>query len=307
MVAARVYRLSLLSAGLLATSLAVAEDAPTVPPIPPASPESPAPSTQSSAPKLDAPADAAAELDLLTFYKDNYLLTGFSDATEVKFQFSAKFDIWPNRGPHAVYFAFTQKSLWNIYRKSQPFQENNYAPELFYSYFHAPGRYDPLPGCGFFLERLGFVHESDGEDDPRSRGWNRVYGESRFACYDSGRHYAALTLQVWYPVSARDNPDIAKYLGYGELSLAAGSDSGGSLFGDWEVALHARKGTRDLKTGSLELDARWRPRYGEFWRFTPYLYGQLFTGYGETLLSYDHALTAIRVGIGFSDRSTRSD
>jgi outer membrane phospholipase A len=36
------------------------------------------------------------------------------------------------------------------------------------------------------------------------------------------------------------------------------------------------------------------------------LYGQLFTGYGETLLSYDHALTAVRIGIGFTDRSTRS-
>ena len=304
MVVARASRLGFLCSVLLFTSWAAAEDAPTVPPVPP---ESPASATTTAAPKPDAPADAAAQLDLLTFYKDNYFLTGFTDSTQVKFQFSAKFDIWPNHGPHAVYFAFTQKSLWNIYRKSQPFQENNYSPELFYSYFHAPGRYDPQPGCGFFLERLGLVHESDGEDDPRSRGWNRVYGESRFACYDPVHHYAALTLQVWYPVSARDNPDIAKYLGYGELSFAVGSDRGRGWLGDWEAALHARKGTRDLKTGSLELDARWRPRYGDFWRFTPYLYGQLFTGYGETLLSYDHALTAIRVGIGFSDRSTRSD
>jgi len=35
----------------------------------------------------------------------------------------------------------------------------------------------------------------------------------------------------------------------------------------------------------LEADARWRPHYGGFWRFTPNLYGQLFTGYGETPLS----------------------
>ena len=289
--------------------VALAEDAPTIPPPEPAASAAPAASTAPSAaaPKQDAPANAAAELDLLTFYKDNYFLTGFTDATEVKFQFSAKFDIWPNRGPHAVYFAFTQKSLWNIYRRSQPFQESNYSPELFYSYFHAPNRYDPAPGCGFFLERAGFVHESDGEDVPRSRGWNRVYGESRYACYDPAHRYAALTLQVWYPVSARDNPDIAKFLGYGELSLALGSDRGRGWLGDWEVALHARKGTRNWTAGSLELDARWRPRYGDFWRFTPYLYGQLFTGYGETLLSYDRSLTAIRVGVGFSDRSTRSD
>ena len=296
MVAPSPCRAGLLCLALLATpNGAAAENAPTVPPAP------------SAATKPDAPAEPSAELDLLTFYKDNYLLTGFTDSREVKFQFSAKFDIWPNRGPHAVYFAFSQQSLWNIYRKSQPFQESNYAPELFYSYFHAPDRYDPAPGCGFFLERVGFVHQSNGEDVARSRGWNRVYGESRYACYDSAHRFAALTLQLWYPVSARDNPEIAKYLGYGELSLAVGSDRGQGWHGDWEVALHGRKGTRDLEAGSLELDARWRPRYGDFWRFTPYLYGQLFTGYGETLLSYDHALTAIRVDIGFSDRSTRSD
>jgi phospholipase A1 len=261
---------------------------------------------QASAP---TPASSAVpQLDLLTFYKDNYFLTGFTDATEVKFQFSAKFDVWPNRGPHAVYFAFSQKSLWNIYRVSQPFAENNYAPELFYSYFHAPNRYEPEPGCGFFLERVGFIHESTGEGGARSRGWNRIYGESRFACYDAGRNYGAVTLQLWAPpLGATDNPDIAKFLGYGELSLAAGSDGGQRWLGDWEIALHARKGTRALRVGSLEADARWRPRYGDFWRFTPYLYGQLFTGYGETLLSYDRPLTAIRVGIGFTDRSTRSE
>jgi phospholipase A1 len=252
--------------------------------------------------------NAVPQLDLLTFYKDNYFLTGFTNATEVKFQFSAKFDLWPNRGPHAAYFAFSQKSLWNIYRASQPFAENNYAPELFYSYFHAPNRYEPAPGCGFFLERFGFIHESTGEGGVRSRGWNRIYGESRFACYDAGRNYGALTLQLWAPpLGATDNPDIAKFIGYGELSLGVGSDGGQLWFGDWEVALHARKGTRDVRVGSLEVDARWRPRYGAFWRFTPYLYGQLFTGYGETLLNYDRALTAIRVGIGFTDRSTRSE
>jgi outer membrane phospholipase A len=252
-------------------------------------------------------ANPSPQPDLLTFYKDNYFLTGFTDATEVKFQFSAKFDVWPNRGPHAVYFAFSQKSLWNIYRVSQPFAENDYAPELFYTHFHAPNRYDPEPGCGFFLERFGVIHESNGEGGPRSRGWTRVYAESRFACYDAARSYGALTLQVWAPpLGVADNPDIAKYQGYSELSLSAGSDRDQGWFGDWDVSLHARKGTRNIQVGSLELDARWRPHYGDVWRFTPYLYGQLFTGYGETLLSYDHALTAIRVGIGFTDRSTRS-
>jgi outer membrane phospholipase A len=261
-----------------------------------------------AAPSATPQSSPAPELDLLTFYKDNYFLTGFTAATEVKFQFSAKFDIWPNRTAHAVYFAFSQKSLWNIYQSSQPFVENNYSPELFYTYFHVPGRYDPPPGCGFFFERLGVAHESNGEDGARSRGWNRAYGESRFACYNGARNYAEATLQIWAPpFGVADNPHIVRYEGYGELSLSVGSDEGHGWLGDWDLTAHGRKGTlRSLSAGSVELDARWRPRYGDFWRFTPYLYGQLFTGYGETILNYDHALTAARVGIGFTDRSTRS-
>src|ERR1700761_238804 len=175
-----------LALAALVTPAAAADDEPRTQPAP-------------AMPNAEKPTSVVPELDLLTFYKDNYFLTGFTSAQEVKFQFSAKFDLWPNRSPHAVYFAFSQKSLWNVYQPSQPFLENDYSPELFYTYFHAPNRYEPLPGCGFFLERLGAVHESNGEDGDRSRGWNRVYGETRFACYDAARNYVSASLQVWAP------------------------------------------------------------------------------------------------------------
>lgn len=249
-----------------------------------------------------------SELDLLTFYKDNYFLTGFTKGTEVKFQFSAKFDIWPNRTQHAVYFAFSQVSLWDLYQPSQPFIENNYRPELFYTFFNNPGRYDPPPGCAFFMERIGLLHESNGEEGARSRGWNRVYGETRFACYDAARDYADVAVQAWLPFGMVDNPHITRYEGYGELSASVGRDQGRGLLGDWDFTVHARKGTsKRLSRGSVELDLRWRPRYGTWWRFTPYLYSQLFTGDAETLLTYDRTLTTFRVGIGLTDRSTRSE
>ena len=279
---------------------------PVATPPPPDSPERASPGGTPPGP-TSAPGHEA-ELDLLTFYKDNYFITGFTQATEAKFHFSAKFDIWPNRSQHAVYFAFTQKSLWDIYRSSLPFRENNYAPELFYSYFHVPGRYEPDPGCGFFFERVGIIHESTGLQGADSRGWNRVYVESRFACYDPASRYAAVTLKLWAPpIGKSDNSDISRYEGYGELTISVGSDRGRGWLGDWELAAHGRKGMRDWRIGSLELDGRWRPRYGDFWRFTPYLYAQLFTGYGETLLSYDRSLTTFRVGVGFTDLSTRSE
>jgi phospholipase A1 len=262
--------------------------------------------TDSRAPQAKLPED---DLDLLTLYKDNYFLTGFSSTTEVKFQFSAKFDIWPNRGPHAVYFAFTLRSLWDVYRASQPFRENNYEPELLYTYYHVPGRYDPLAGCGFFLERFGFLHSSDGLGGDTSRGWNRVYGESRYACYNAARNYILTNLELWAPLlPEHNNENITQYEGYGELSLSVGRDSGQGALGDWDFTVHGRKGTlRRLDVGSVELDVRWRPRYGDLFRFTPYLYGQIFSGYGETLLNYNRSLSAVRVGIGFTDRSTRSE
>jgi outer membrane phospholipase A len=113
--------------------------------------------------------------DLLTFYQGNYVLTGVTNAVEVKLQFRAKYDMWPNDSHHAVYFAFTGKAIWNAYQSSAPFVESNYAPEVFYTYFHHKDRSASPRGCGFFHERVGALHESNGEAGPGSRSWNRLY------------------------------------------------------------------------------------------------------------------------------------
>jgi phospholipase A1 len=300
----------------LTTGLAVARppDAPPPPavPTPPAMPPPVAPTPDATRasrppPAANAPTTPIVHDDLLTFYKDNYLLTGFTGGTEVKFQFSAKFDLWPNATQHAVYLAFSDKALWNLYKTSAPFRENNYNPELFYTYFHHPGRYEPPPGCAFFSERLGIEHESNGEAGATSRGWNRLDVESRFACYDEASDYGIINVKLWAPPIGIDgNPDIVKFLGYGELTLSAGMEGAHNPLGGADVSVVLRKGTGAWSYGSVEVDARWRPPYGGWWRFTPYLYGQFFGGDGETLLNYDHSITAIRVGIGLSDRSTRT-
>ena len=107
-------------------------------------------------------APARIKYDLLTFYKDNYFITGFTKSVEAKIQVSAKFDLWPNGTRSAVHLAFTSKLLWNIYRPSAPFAETNYNPEIFYTFFHHKDRYARPPGCGFFYERFGVEHESKG-------------------------------------------------------------------------------------------------------------------------------------------------
>ncbi len=87
---------------------------------------------------------------MLTFHRSNYVLTGFTQATQVKFQFSFKYDFWPSTSHHTVYLAYTQKSLWDLYDKSSPFRESNYAPEIFYAHYHAEHHGQPNPGCGLF-------------------------------------------------------------------------------------------------------------------------------------------------------------
>lgn len=264
--------------------------------------------TASPEPDLAPAPPKAVEDDLLTFYKDNYVIAGFTYASQVKLQFSAKFDLWPNASRHAVHFAFTVKSLWDLYQRSSPFAETNYDPEVFYTFFHHEGRYDPPPGCGFFYQRLGFEHESNGELVQRSRAWNRVYVESRFACTTAGKLFATASLKVWAPpFGAEDNPGIVSHLGYGELALRAGSEGRRNRWGDMDLGAVLRKGmSGGFDQGSLELVGRWRPPYSDFWRFTPYVFLQLFVGYGETLLAYDRFLTTFRVGLGLSDTSARS-
>jgi phospholipase A1 len=246
------------------------------------------------------------ELDVLTFHRTNYVITGFTKDTQVKFQFSFKYDLWPSTSHHTVYLAYTQKSLWDLYDTSSPFRESNYAPEIFYTHYHSEIHGQPNPGCGLFSEQLGVEHESNGELSDTSRSWNRVFADVEATCYGEPG-YGLLGLRVWYPLGIGENKSIRQTQGYGELVLGAGVDHD-----EWHmnglITVALRKGTsKQLRKGSLTLDARWRPTYqrllGKAWKFAPYVWFQLFTGYGETLGTYDSATTSARVGIGFTDRA----
>lgn len=244
-----------------------------------------------------------SEIDLLTFHRTNYFISGFSERTQVKFQFSIKYDLWPNLTGHTVYFAYTQKSLWDLwsFSRSSPFRENNYNPELFYSHQHRPLD-KARPQCALVSERAGLDHESNGEAGAQSRSWNRLFAAVSAACMDRGGRFVGWGVKAWLPFAKPDNDDITDYVGYGELHLQLGMLDTGGFAGSGELAITGRKGTGDH--GSVLAEATWRPGYrglGGAIRFAPYLFVQLFTGQSETLLRYDRTDHSLRVGIALRE------
>jgi phospholipase A1 len=252
---------------------------------------------------------------ILSGHRENYFISGVSNEQHVvKFQYSAKFDLWPNASRHSAYFGFTQKSLWKLwdFDNSSPFEESNYAPEVFYGYYSKIGDIVPRPSTvTWFIEsaRAGLEHESNGADGVRSRSWNRVYAMVQAGTYFGTNHYVMAIPRAWLPpFGDKDNENIEEYLGLGALSLEYGYDPvPKAWYGGGNITATLRKGLhRDFDRRSVEIALQWRPAYEgrllEWWKFTPFFYVQIFRGYGESLLQYDQKVNVVRVGISFEDR-----
>lgn len=208
------------------------------------------------------------------------------DSVESKFQISLKTKaiegVFAN-GEGDLWLGYTQSSRWQVYNSedSRPFRETNYEPEaslVFRTNYNLLGLNGRL--LGFTLN-----HQSNGRSDPLSRSWNRVMLNLGFE-----RDNFALMLRPWYRVEedAKDdnNPDIKNYIGRGDLtanykwndhnfalmlrhSLKGGENSHGAVQFDWAFPLK----------GSLR---------GHL---------QLFDGYGESLIDYNHRATYVGLGV----------
>ncbi len=201
---------------------------------------------------------------------------------EAEFQISFKIKMTQNLfGSHAdFWFGYTQQSHWQVYNASisRPFRETNYMPELFVV---VPTRYDLLGLTGRFIQ-MGFLHQSNGRENPFSRSWNRVYANFGF---EHGNF--ALYVRPWYRIPERvdddDNPDIHRYMGYGDVTAIY-------KWGKHEFSLLGRYNTA---TSNGAAQGTWSfPIQGRLTGFV-----KAFTGYGETLIDYNWRQTTIGVGI----------
>jgi phospholipase A1 len=215
------------------------------------------------------------------------------DDVEIKFQVSLKYLFMQDLifKDLDLQFAFTTTSWWQAYNSdiSAPFRETNYEPEVILNYHHSWSL------LGFPVEQttLSFNHQSNGQTGQLSRSWNRIILGFAFAPTDN----VLWGFRTWYRLpenekktaldpSGDDNPDIQKYMGYGELGGLWSISDKHSL----EFMLRNNLRSSDNR-GAIQLG--WSFPIND--RIQGYV--EYFNGYGESLIYYNHH--AHRLGIGF--------
>lgn len=205
---------------------------------------------------------------------------------EVKFQLSLAFPLWRGiLGENSVLGAsYTQKSWWQLSNRSasSPFRETDYEPQVFLGWATDYS----LGGWTLRDVETGVNHQSNGRSDPTSRSWNRVYAR---LMAENGNFLAEI--KPWYRIpegaNSDDNPDITKYMGYYRTRL--GYKLGDNIF--------SVEGNYNWNSGYGGATLGWSYPITEHVRF----YTQVFSGYGESLIDYNHRQTRLGVGVTLND------
>ena len=205
------------------------------------------------------------------------------NAVESKFQISLKTKIFHGMfdGRMDLWMGYSQTAYWQIYNteRSRPFRELNYQPEIIANF---PVKF---PILGFETKMIGaaIIHESNGQSDPISRSWNRI---AFHAAFEKGNWQ--VMLKPWIRIGSKidDNENISDYIGRGEADITY--DWGRQRFR--AIARHSLN-LGDKSRGSLQLN--WS--FPIFENFNGHF--QLFDGYGETLIDYNHRQTTFGIGV----------
>lgn len=207
--------------------------------------------------------------------------------TKMQVSFKSKIaeDLFKSRAD--LWFGYTQKSDWQIYnqgRRSAPFRNTDYEPEIFIT---QPVKAQLPWGGRLRMLGVGFAHQSNGQSRPESRSWNKVYAMA-------GMEWGKLTVipRVWMRLfdssgEDNDNPDLIKYLGYGDVKL--------------QYRLNDKH--------NFSTTLRYNPKSGYGAAEAAYTFpikGKLqgvvrgFHGYGESLIDYNHRQSGIGFGLMFN-------
>jgi phospholipase A1/A2 len=207
--------------------------------------------------------------------------------TEAKFQISLKTKVLQDilGSPVDLWAAYTQQSFWQIYDadNSRPFRETNYQPE---AWLTLPMKVGP-EWLQWRMTNVGIVHQSNGQTDPLSRSWNRIY-----ATFGLTSGNLSLFVKPWWRIresaASDNNPDISDYAGRIELQAVYA----------YRAHVFSAKLQNNLRFGSStptrsSFQADWAfPLYGEL-----HGYVQGFAGYADSLQNYNFRNAGIGLGV----------
>lgn len=182
--------------------------------------------------------------------------------------------------PADLWFGYTQQSFWQAGNReaSSPFRETNYQPEVM-AVIPLKVR---LPGAQLRFVNFGVAHQSNGQSSTLSRSWNRFYVQAGLE--SGGFTLVGRVWQRWNEDPATDdNPDIIDYLGRGDLV-------GTYRWRGHEFSLLTRYNFSTDK-GAAQLG--WAFPIAEHLKG----YVQLFSGYGHSLIDYNHSQNVLGVGL----------
>lgn len=253
----------------------------------------------------------------LSEYEPNYIVSNFTQNYfgQIKFQLSLKFDLNIKSAKYKMYFAVTEPVFWNLYQRSAPMKEIDFKPILFYQ--HKLNKLYAVDDKWLFKisdYRIGFQHESNGQDGPSNRSLYKVIAGADFDFLRKEPVQLKFTLSrvslsarawAWTMVDT-ENRDIADYKGYGQFVSAFQFDYGvKNKYRPYQLQVYyvftpARAGLTN------ELNIEFNPFIGHLdFDWIPYLHLQYFHGYGEGLLYYNNSNTnyrpvnLFRVGVEF--------
>lgn len=185
-----------------------------------------------------------------------------------------------------IYGAYTNRSFWQFFddEDSIPFRETNHEPEL-WAQLHTD-----IDFLNFNLHTLaiGINHQSNGQTNKLSRGWNRIFVQGHLQHKNS-----YLSFKTWKRFKEQDefdnSFDYQKYLGDFEIEAAY-------RLKESAFAITVKNRYQWNAYGSIQLEYT----YPLTKRLKGYV--QLFNGYGDSLIDMEHYARKIGFGIVLVDR-----
>jgi len=195
----------------------------------------------------------------------------------------------------SLWFGYTQQSHWQLFSPniSRPFRTTDHEPEVIYIY---PTDAQLPFGWRWRYSGAGLVHQSNGQSNPLSRSWNRVYLMTGMELDNRWNVRARVWKRLSEDSTRDDNPNISDYIGRGEVQVLWNMNKDNTL------GATVRHSLSSTGRGSARLE--WLQTLGTGLgggKSNLRLHTQLFSGYGDSMIDYNHKRTVLSLGLSLVD------